>query len=142
MHHRFPVSVKGVVLTPDRRVVLLKNERDEWELPGGKLERGEAPDRCVARELEEELAISVRVGPLIDSWLYEVLPGEEVLIVTYGCYPAPFAALTHSAEHKEVGAFAPEAVRSLPMPDGYKQSIERWIAWEDARSPGFPGLVT
>jgi 8-oxo-dGTP pyrophosphatase MutT (NUDIX family) len=134
--------VKGVVLTPDRRVVLLKNERDEWELPGGKLERSEAPELCVARELEEELAITVRVGPLIDSWLYEVLPGEEVLIVTYGCYPAPFGALTHSAEHKEVGAFAPEAIRGLPMPDGYKRSIERWLAWDEARAPGFPGLGT
>jgi 8-oxo-dGTP pyrophosphatase MutT (NUDIX family) len=142
VHHRFPVSVKGVVLTQDRRVVLLKNERDEWELPGGKLERSEAPDRCVARELEEELALTVRVGPLIDAWLYEVLPGEEVLIVTYGCYPAPFVALTHSAEHKEVDAFAPEAVRSLSMPDGYKRSIQRWIQWEEARTPGFPGLGT
>ena len=63
--------------------------------------RSGAPHRCVARELEEELALSVGVGPLIDSWVYEVLPGEEVLIVTYGCCPAPFAALTHSAEHKD-----------------------------------------
>lgn len=142
MHHRFPVSVKGVVLTSDHQVVLLKNERDEWELPGGKLERSEAPDFCVARELEEELAITVRLGPLIDSWLYEVLPGEEVLIVTYGCYPAAFGALTHSAEHKEVGAFAPAAIESLAMPEGYKRSIERWLAWVEARSPGFPGLAT
>jgi 8-oxo-dGTP pyrophosphatase MutT (NUDIX family) len=71
------VSVKGVVLTQDRCVVLLKNDRDEWELPGGKLERSEAPELCVARELEEELAITVRVGPLIDSWLYEVLPARR-----------------------------------------------------------------
>jgi hypothetical protein len=51
-------------------------------------------------------------------------------------------APTHSAEHKEVGAFAPEAVRNPPMPDGYKRSMERRIAWEEARSPGFPGLAT
>jgi len=31
---RWPVSVKGVILDGDR-VVLLRNERDEWELPGG-----------------------------------------------------------------------------------------------------------
>jgi hypothetical protein len=64
-----------------------------------------------------------------------------VLIVTYGCYPAALGALTHSAEHKEVGAFAPEEVGGLPMPDGYKRSVERWLAWVQARSPRFPGLA-
>lgn len=35
--YRFPVSVKGVIYH-NGKVVLLKNERDEWELSGGKLE--------------------------------------------------------------------------------------------------------
>ena len=50
---RFPVSVKGVLLEGDR-VVLLLNERDEWELPGGRLERGEDPVACLERESAEE----------------------------------------------------------------------------------------
>ena len=36
---KFPVSVKGVIFL-DRRVVLLRNGRGEWELPGGGLEAG------------------------------------------------------------------------------------------------------
>jgi 8-oxo-dGTP pyrophosphatase MutT (NUDIX family) len=43
----FPVSAKGVVVR-DGEVVLLRNERDEWELPGGRLELGEDLERCVA----------------------------------------------------------------------------------------------
>src|SRR4029453_15101681 len=53
---RFPVSVKGVVLRDDR-VVLMSNPRGEWELPGGKLEPDETPERCVAREIAEELGL-------------------------------------------------------------------------------------
>jgi ADP-ribose pyrophosphatase YjhB (NUDIX family) len=49
----YPVSVKGVV-AHDGRVLLLKNDRSEWELPGGRLELGETPEECVAREIEEE----------------------------------------------------------------------------------------
>jgi ADP-ribose pyrophosphatase YjhB (NUDIX family) len=36
---RLPVSVKGVVLD-EEKVILLENERGEWELPGGRLEAG------------------------------------------------------------------------------------------------------
>jgi 8-oxo-dGTP pyrophosphatase MutT (NUDIX family) len=46
----FPVSIKGVVVQAGR-VLLLHNERDEWELPGGKLELGEGPAACVVREI-------------------------------------------------------------------------------------------
>jgi 8-oxo-dGTP pyrophosphatase MutT (NUDIX family) len=37
---RWPVSMKGVVLISSR-VALVRNDRDEWELPGGRLEPGE-----------------------------------------------------------------------------------------------------
>jgi mutator protein MutT len=126
--HRFPVSVKGVILTPAGEVVLLKNERDEWELPGGKLEPGEDPAACVEREVEEELGLHVRAASLLDCWLYEVRRGVEVLIVTYGCHAEPFTSLAHSAEHTAAGTFAPAALDALPMPDGYRRSIRDWLA--------------
>ena len=33
----WPVSIKGVAVDAHGRVLLLKNERQEWELPGGRL---------------------------------------------------------------------------------------------------------
>ena len=52
----FAVSVKGVFCAPSGEVVLLMNERDEWELPGGRIEIGESSTECLSREIREELA--------------------------------------------------------------------------------------
>lgn len=34
-----------------------------WEFPGGKCEHGEALDRCLVREMQEELGVTCEVGP-------------------------------------------------------------------------------
>jgi 8-oxo-dGTP diphosphatase len=41
-----------------------------WEFPGGKCNRGEALDTCMARELREELNVEVVVGEEIFSTTY------------------------------------------------------------------------
>ena len=121
----FPVSIKGVVFIGER-VVLLKNERAEWELPGGRLEAGESPPACVVREINEELAIDVAADELLDCWLYEVLPGREVVIVTYGCRYDGNGDVRMSAEHSAVGLFDLAEIDGLPMPEGYRRSIRDW----------------
>jgi 8-oxo-dGTP pyrophosphatase MutT (NUDIX family) len=123
--YRFPVSVKGVVIR-DRAVLLVKNRRDEWELPGGKLELSESPELCVAREIEEELRLTITPDILLDSWVYTIVPGMHVLILTYGCAETSERQPVLSQEHTELRWFPLAAVDSLRMPDGYKASIRRW----------------
>lgn len=123
----FPISVKGVVLHSER-VLLLKNERDEWELPGGRIEIGETPEECVAREIFEETQWKVTTGPILDTWMYHINAAEKhVFIVTYGCHPEINAEPVLSHEHKEVGLFGENDIPRLHMPDGYRRSIATWF---------------
>lgn len=122
----YPVSVKGVVVRAGL-VLLLRNERDEWELPGGKLELGEDPARCAEREIAEEAGWKVSAGPLIDAWQYHIADRADVLVLTYGCYPATGTGEPAvSREHREVGLFTHATAADLRMPDGYRRSIAAW----------------
>jgi len=125
--HMFPVSVKGVCVR-ESGVLLLHNEREEWELPGGKLELGEDPAACVGREISEETGWTVRVGPILDSWQYHIRDGVDVLIVTYGCFVDDDSPVIVSHEHKEARLFERSEIAALRMPAGYRRSIEDWFS--------------
>jgi len=56
----YPTSIKGVLLV-DRQVLLVKNSRDEWELPGGRIDKGEDHAQTVSREFAEELSLNVAI---------------------------------------------------------------------------------
>jgi 8-oxo-dGTP pyrophosphatase MutT (NUDIX family) len=120
-----PTSIKGVLFL-DGKVVLLRNDREEWELPGGRLENGEDQAQTLVREFAEELAITVSVGPRIDSYLLEVIPGRHVFIVTYGCSLVGDFAPEVSHEHKEHCLWPIDRLSELALPAGYRNSIETW----------------
>ena len=55
-----------------------------WEFPGGKREPGESWDHCLRRELREELAIEVGVGPLF-SEVTHAYPEKTVHLRFFVC---------------------------------------------------------
>lgn len=129
------ISIKGVLIE-DGKVVLLENGRGEWELPGGRPEPGEDPARCLAREFAEELGAAIAVGPIVDCWNFEVLPGRHVTIVTYRVARTDAGGLRISDEHRRLGWFALGELDALNLPDGYRRSIRA-----AATDPAWLGLA-
>lgn len=124
-----PVSCKGIVFEAGK-VWLRENERQEWELPGGKLEKDEQPEETVVRELHEELGFEVEVKKLAQVHLYEIDTSTEeprgVLVLTYLCTLLSKSGtfeLEGEAGPAKFQAFPVEEIDPLPMPQFYKDSI-------------------
>lgn len=123
----YPISVKGVLLV-DGKVLLLRNERDEWELPGGRMDAGETHAQALVREFREELQIEVEPLGQVDSYEFEVVPSKTVFIVTYGCRLRGQFKPVISSEHVEFGLHALAELERIPLPAGYARSIKSWSA--------------
>ena len=80
-----------------------------WGLPGGWLEKGEAPADCAIRELHEETGLSAELGPIIYS-SFESVPAHIGIAFMASINPA---ALELSAEIIDAEWFEPTA---LPEP--------------------------
>jgi len=58
------VVVTAVIERGDRRILIGQRQRHDtsplkWEFPGGKIETGETPEAALARELREELGVTL-----------------------------------------------------------------------------------
>jgi 8-oxo-dGTP diphosphatase len=125
-----PISVKGVVLH-DGHVLLLLNERGEWDLPGGRPEPGEDHRAALGREVREETGLLVEVGAPLDEHLFEVLPGRFVRILPFGCRLSGDRDVALSHEHLDgrwvaLGELA-GIIAGHPLPAPYLAAIRQLI---------------
>jgi 8-oxo-dGTP pyrophosphatase MutT (NUDIX family) len=125
-----PLSVKAVVLHRGR-VLLLVNERGEWDLPGGRPEAGEDHRTALAREVREETGLGIEIGALVDDHLFEVLPQRFVRILAFGCTLTGSADVVLSDEHLEMSwvslADIGETIAGRRLPAGYLGAIRQLI---------------
>lgn len=136
MNH--PISIKGVLIR-DGRVLLLLNERGEWDLPGGRPDPGEDHRAALAREVCEETGLAVEVGALLDEHLFEVLPQRFVRIIAHDCTVLTSKAYVLLSEEHLQAYWAPVAelagtIAGYRLPPGYLNAIEAAVARNRARS--------
>ncbi len=84
-----PIEVSAALVFRQGRLLITRRLPHEhlgglWEFPGGKRERGESWESCLARELREELAFEIDVGRLLRE-VNHAYPEKVVRIRFFRC---------------------------------------------------------
>jgi len=127
---RFAVSVKGVCVI-NGKVILLRTEQQEWDLPGGKLGWGESLETALQREVSEELGITVVVQHIVAATRRRIRQSFPITVVVliYRCHTlATEADIQISSEHTAYGLFHPSELTELHLPSGYLSAIHDCFA--------------
>ncbi|MFW5924627.1 MAG: 8-oxo-dGTP diphosphatase MutT [Myxococcota bacterium] len=121
------VLVSAAVVVRDGRVLLTRRAEGAhlagyWELPGGKMEPGEAPEDCVVRECREECAIVVRVRDILDVTFHRY-PEKDVLLLFYDC-------VLEAGEVQHIGVadhawVAPDELDAYALPPADERIVDK-----------------
>ncbi|HJD47139.1 MAG TPA: hypothetical protein H9909_09865 [Candidatus Mediterraneibacter norfolkensis] len=119
---KFGVSIKGV-LKQNGKYLLRKNERGEYELLGGRLEKDDlCPQIRLKTEFIEESGITINVGEFCEPWLYEI-GYSNVMIIPYKCEAIDIPETLYDEDGGELEWVDENLISSIFMPQGYKDTI-------------------
>lgn len=133
------VGVVAVALSgQDGRIFLQqrparKHHGGLWEFPGGKIEAGETPRQALIREIEEELALTLKEESLVAGPFAEEVSDigafadgagkRRITLLLYRCNK--WAAAPVPQEGQEAGWFTREQALALPLAPMDRDLLER-----------------
>lgn len=101
-----PRIAAGALFVKDDHVFLVRKTYGErWDIPGGYVDRGEAPAQACRRELREELGLDREVGRLlVVDWAPRDDEGDKLLFVFDGG-PLGTDEYSITLDHRELDAW-------------------------------------
>lgn len=77
------IKAAGGIVTKDDKVLFIKR-LGKWDLPKGKFDKGETPEECAVREVEEECHVRVKLGgEIARTWHTYTQNRKSILKKTY-----------------------------------------------------------
>ncbi len=123
-------GVKALVVTPDRRIVLVRHSyMPGWHFPGGGMKRRETAEQAILRELSEEIGL-VRWSGISQS--------DEPLDRADPNCTGPALFILTGAEYRfrpNLEIEAAEEFDADALPPNCPRSVRRNVAWWHASQP-------
>jgi len=122
---KFPVSIKSIIID-DNKVLCLKNERNEWDFPGGKINFNEDIEDCLKREIKEETNLDIKNLKILKPFCLK-FNDVPVFIVVYSAEISCDSSIFVSFEHSEYNFFSKSEIKNLNMQQSFKNLIDTLI---------------
>lgn len=120
------VSAKAVVVLGDK-VLLLRQSNGHWDLPGGKLDRGETVTQGLAREVWEETRLKIGPRAFLTSESRKRQAGKGVLTMSFLCTPEKKGLgrkhVRLSGEHRDFALVEIQKAKRLKLRKRHLQAI-------------------
>ena len=118
---KFPISIKAIVID-DNKVLCLKNERNEWDFPGGKIKFNEDAEECLKREVKEETNLDIKNLRILKPFNLK-FNDVPVFIVLYSAEISCDSSISINYESSEYNFFSKSEIKNLNIPQDYKDLI-------------------
>ena len=121
---KFPISVKSLIFD-DKRVLLIKNERDEWDLPGGKIEKNDNVIDTLVREVKEELNLTIDNYNILQAKKY-LFRKQEIIVIVYYSKITNEEPIRLSFENIDYNFFSYNELNQLKLTPWAKDSLDEF----------------
>lgn len=113
-HARFRVATFAVIEHEGKYLLARRRDIGWWNLPGGGLEYGETVDEGLAREIMEEVHLTVSIERVVGIYSK---PRKNEVVITFLCHPAPNTDEPQTSDEiSEIAWFTPDALPERFLP--------------------------
>lgn len=112
----FQISVKALVYSADRKLLLIKDEKGEWDLPGGRINYGEKFIDALQRECKEELGVNCKILKPVPDYVWTGINTAKAWRINL-CFKTQLDSdnFAPSDENVEHGYFSLDEARKLNL---------------------------
>lgn len=127
--HRIVACVGAIVVDERGRLLLIQRANDpgagRWSVPGGRVEAAETSEQALRREMREETALDVTVGPLVGR-VERAGPGGTVYAIDDHRCVVVGGDPTAGDDAADIGWFTPEEIAQLPLVAELHATLRAW----------------
>ena len=125
----YGLTVRGIIRNDSGEILIVKRhpksktDPEMWELPGGKVEKGEHFEDALIREIKEETNLDVNVGDFCDAIQNDYSHKRTVQLMMY--LDDVEGSVEISEEHTEYMWASIEKIESLELSSSFKKVLEK-----------------
>ena len=129
MEKPYGLTVRSIVKNEEGNILVVrrhpksKTNPNKWELPGGKIEKGEFFDEALIREVKEETGLDVKVGDFCEAVQDDYPHKRTVQLIMYS--KDIMGDVEISDEHDDWKWADTDEIKSLDITSSLEKIIEK-----------------